>query len=214
MLHLFVRYTKSPESYKCSLDILTYIRDNIENLNRAKYYITCHKITDSMLKDTTTIEYLKTRGVEELPTIVNMEDSTTFVGVTQIKAYLSSIIKVTSKQPTRQVEVEAEDDEDLPYHEKFIQTNTNTKDNDNDGGFDEGGRDIMMNAYKQQLAKRPMTPQTNKKRSMPMQVSNTKAAASENIYEAPIGGDVKGGDDTEGDELLAKLMDNLGVDTY
>lgn len=216
MFHLFIKYTNIPDSHDRSLSILTFIRDNIERLNGMGYYVMIHKLTENMLKDDKIRAELKNRGVEELPTLLDGETSSVVIGVEDIKRFL---IKQQRQAPPpqqplpKQQEKEQYEEPPVPQHDMF-------SDDGKDGDmFDESIG--MMDMYKKQLTRRPpiVPPQGGRKSKLPSTPQRTEHMEPDNVYEQQ-GTDTKSaitkayGDGDEDNDLLAKLMDNLGVDSY
>lgn len=213
MIHLFIKYTNDPDSHECSLSLLTFVRDIIIKLNETGNYVMIHKLTNNMLSDTKILAELKERGIEELPTLLDGETSSVVIGVDDIKRFLNKILNTQQKpQPPQQNQYR---EPEIPQHDML------SDDGKGDDMFDESKG--MMDLYKTQLTRRPnMAPPNGRKSKLqqPPQIQKTnEQSKQDNVYE-PTNNDTKKsiakayGEGDEDNDLLSKLMDNLGADSY
>lgn len=212
MLHLFIEYSHEENRHKRTMDVLWYQRENTLALKKAGYLVTTHKITDSMRTQPHVIDMLRTKGIEDLPALINPSDNTIVTGVAGVKKMIDKY--AAAKKP---------EEKPIQYNEP---AHAYTKESETDEMF--GGSDQMMDIYKKQLAMRPASNLQPSRAGRELQQPTTPIdpdsiheVHTDNVLEEQTNGAHESlqnlrmtGNTSEDDDLMAKLLDNMSTDDW
>lgn len=225
MLHLFIKYTNVKNAHDCSVNILSFIRENLHIIMNSGNLITFHKITDTMLSNKSIAEELMKKGVTSLPTLIS-GNGEVVVGNSNIKKYMFQLQQnIPTQQPPQQQDVpEYEGYDNELYHDEnsfghmrggdMMRETLGDEDNFSDGSK-------MMDMYKRRLERvQTMQSKNPAPKGMRQAPQDMEQKVNVGIEERKIGqkedlsSSVKGLEPHEDNDLLQKLMDNIGEDNY
>ena len=207
--HIFVKGNTGNET---TIELLKYIHSITDILCKLGIRLVIHKITEKMLKSKDAINKLKETGINNLPSLAITE--TIIEGSDDIMEYYDFMIqKAMQKQQQPRPTVNQGYQESRSIDSDLIMQsymNRELNDNDNDDDFpEEDGSKMLEKRCREYMAKmKPPPPKSGKKSSNIVQPQETNIPEQlKNAYR-----DQGDGDGSQDDQLLQKLMDNIGYE--
>ena len=207
---LFIKDQKGDPN---SLEILNFIRDNMENIFRTSGRIfLVFRITTPQIQEGTIIEALKTKKIDKIPA-VSCYNGQPIQGTQNIKSYYINLLKSPkpTSQPQKMIAPQESNFNDY-YRDEII-----GKGQENDG--DSAELD-MSKSYRQRLKRRkeggsanePVEPQAQNQQDMPQQNFDSNPTNSNNPDEDLRRSVEKAADEggVDGDLEMAWFENNIG----